>query len=213
MKITKFGHCCLLIEVAGKRVLTDPGKFTVSQNEVRNLDLILITHEHVDHCHSDSLVEIVKNNPQAKIVTNTSVGKILESLKINFEVLEGNYEAQIGGVKLEALDGKHVEIFGDYGQVQNTGYFIADKLFYPGDAYTVPSKNVSVLALPVAGPWCKVAEVITYALAVRPQKAIPVHDGILNENGITVVHGIIENHLKKNNIEFVRMIKDDVREF
>jgi len=29
MKITKLGHCCLLIETKGKRVLTDPGSYTV----------------------------------------------------------------------------------------------------------------------------------------------------------------------------------------
>ena len=49
MQITKFGQCCLLIEVAGKRILTDPGRFSVSQNDVSNIDIILITHEHADH--------------------------------------------------------------------------------------------------------------------------------------------------------------------
>ena len=28
MKITKLGHCCLLLEILGKRLLTDPGLFT-----------------------------------------------------------------------------------------------------------------------------------------------------------------------------------------
>lgn len=32
MKITKLGHCCLLIEIRGTRFLTDPGSYTTSQN-------------------------------------------------------------------------------------------------------------------------------------------------------------------------------------
>lgn len=31
--------------------------------------------------------------------------------------------------------------------VQNTGYFINDKLFYPGDALTNPNKEIEILAL------------------------------------------------------------------
>ena len=75
-------------------------------------------------------------------------------------------------IKFKA-DGKHAEIFEEYGQVQNTGYFIENKLFYPGDAYTEPGKVVDVLALPVAGPWCKSAEAIAYAIRVQPKKAFP----------------------------------------
>jgi L-ascorbate metabolism protein UlaG (beta-lactamase superfamily) len=152
MNITKYGHCCLLVEVNGRRILTDPGRFSAEQNQVKDIDLILLTHEHSDHFHSESLVEILKSNPNALVVTNTSVGKVLADLGINYEVLEGNSRIEKLGVLLEAYDGKHEEIFNEYGQVQNTGYFIAEELFYPGDAYTEPGKTVPVLALPVSGP-------------------------------------------------------------
>lgn len=49
MKITKFGHCCLLIEENGVRILTDPGTYSTQQSEVKNIDFVLITHEHADH--------------------------------------------------------------------------------------------------------------------------------------------------------------------
>jgi len=41
MKITKIGHCCLLIEVDGKRVMTDPGGFTVSDHVLDDIDVIV----------------------------------------------------------------------------------------------------------------------------------------------------------------------------
>ncbi len=213
MKITKYGQCCLLIEINDKRILTDPGKFSVSQNDVKNIDLILITHEHADHLHSDSLQAILANNPNAKVVANTGVAKVLNELGVNHEVLEGTDSGEKAGVALEAYDGKHAEIFEEYGQVQNTGYFIENKLFYPGDAYTEPNKEVEVLALPVAGPWCKAADAIAYALKVKPLKAFPVHDWLLNDDGIALTHSLFETQLKVNDIEFVRLKNDEAKEF
>ena len=70
-------------------------------------------------------------------------------------------------------------------QINNTGYLIANKLFYPGDAFTNPNRPIEILALPVAGPWMKLAEAIDYALVLKPKICFPVHDGILKQPGIT----------------------------
>ncbi len=78
MQITKIGHCCLLIKTETATILTDPGGFTTGQNELTGIDIVLITHEHGDHIHIDSLFSILKNNPEAVVVTNTGVGKHLE---------------------------------------------------------------------------------------------------------------------------------------
>jgi len=213
MKITKYGQCCLLIEINEKRILTDPGRFSVSQNEVTDIDLILITHEHADHLHSESLQAVLQNNPNAQVVTNSSVAKMLSELGITHDILEGTAHAEKVGIALEAYDGTHAEIFKEYGQVQNTGYFVAGRLFYPGDAYTEPGKAVEVLALPIAGPWCKAADAIAYALRVQPKKAFPVHDWLLNDDGIALTHGLFESQLQSHNIEFVRLLNDETKEF
>lgn len=211
MQITKFGQCCLLIEVAGKRILTDPGRFSVTQNDVNDIDLVLITHEHADHLHSESLQVILKNNPTAQVITNESVGKILFDLGVSYKVLQEATATKCCEVFIEAFDGKHVEIYGDYGQVQNTGYFIAEQLFYPGDSYIEPGKSVPILALPVAGPWCKLSDAVGYALRVKPAKAFPVHDATLNSEGLALTHGLFETQLKAHSIEFIRMTNDDVK--
>ncbi|NDE68381.1 MBL fold metallo-hydrolase, partial [bacterium] len=150
MNIKKLGHCCLLIKIDGLTILTDPGAFTTSQNSLTGIDIILITHEHADHLHVGSLAEVLKNNPQAKVITNTSVGKKLDEAGVAYTVVEGRATMQIGAgnsehtVPLEAFDCKHVEIFEEFGQVQNTGYLIGGKLFYPGDSYCQPGKPVDV---------------------------------------------------------------------
>lgn len=203
MVITKYGHCCLLIEAKGKRILVDPGGFSTGQNQLTDIDIVLITHEHADHCHTESILQITTNNPEAIVVTNTSVAKLLEKLGVDAHILEGRETATITDVTIAAYDGAHVEIFEDFGLVQNTGYFVDDTFFFPGDAYTVPNQPVKILALPVAGPWCKVSDAINYGLAVAPEVAFPVHDATLSEAGQAVTYPHFERELKKAGSTFL----------
>ena len=124
MTITKFGHCCLLLETNGKRILVDPGRFSDAQNTLLNIDIILITHEHADHYHSDSVTQILTSNPEAIVVTNSSVAKLLTELGVDTHILEGRDTATVVDVLLAAYDGPHVEIFEEFGLVQNTGYLV-----------------------------------------------------------------------------------------
>ena len=213
MTITKFGHCCILIEVKRKRILVDPGRFSTGQNQLTDVDIVLITHEHADHCHTESVLQIAANNPDVIIVTNTSVATLLQSLEIEAHVIEGRDRANVADVSLEAFDGEHVEIFEEFGLVQNTGYLVEDHFFFPGDAYTVPNKQVKVLALPVSGPWCKIADAIRYALVVKPAVAFPVHDATLNEAGQAVTYPHFERELSKASIEFLVLESGVAREF
>lgn len=213
MNIKKIGHCCLLIKTEKITILTDPGNFSIGQNAITGIDLILITHEHADHFHVDSLKEVLKNNPQAQVVTNSGVGVKLKELGINFSLLENNASGAVKEVYIESFEGKHEEIFGEIGQVQNTGYFIDNKLFYPGDSYIDPKKAVDVLALPVAGPWCRIKNSIEYALKIKPRVAFPVHDGQLVRERIGGAHAAPQAVLPKNGIEFVIMNEGDEKEF
>ena len=209
MRITKFGHCCLLLEVKEKRILIDPGRFSTEQNNLTHIDIILITHEHADHYHSDSVSHILINNPTAIVVTNTSVAKLLLTLGVDSHILEDRDEETIRDVLIGAYDGEHIEIVGEFGMVQNTGYMVEDTFFFPGDAYTIPEKRVDILALPVAGPWCKVSDAITYAKTVSPRVTFPVHDATLSEVGIAVTYPHFERELEANNIIW-RVLERDV---
>jgi L-ascorbate metabolism protein UlaG (beta-lactamase superfamily) len=210
MKITKISHCCLVIEEGGKTVLTDPGTFSTEQNDVRGIDAVIITHEHGDHFHIESVKQIIANNPEVKIIANSSVGKLLDQENIPHEVVDGTTATEVAGIKIEALDGKHEEIFEELGQVQNTGYFIADKLFYPGDSFKEPGRSIEILALPVAGPWCKMADALRYAIKVKPTKAFPVHDAVLRNP--EMMHPYVGKVLEGNGIEFAPLRDGDMKE-
>ena len=212
MKIKKLGHCCLIIEENGKRIMTDPGSYTIEeQKKEKNIDLIIISHEHGDHLHIESLQEVIKNNPNVKIITNAGVGKLLDEVGIGYEILEDKKLTEVAGVELESHDCKHEEIWEDFGQVQNTGYFINNRLFYPGDAFYNPGKSVEILALPVAGPWSRIRDFMKYVLDVKPTVCFPVHDGMLKAFGIFYL--IPKTILPKFNILFKTLEKNTKEEF
>jgi len=204
MKITKFGHCCMLIEENGVRVLTDPGTYTTAQNDVKNIDVVLITHEHLDHFHIESLKAVLGNNPNAVIITNASVDKLMKEAGIRgVQIIEDGQNTEVKGIKISGHGTAHAEIFREWPIVQNTGYSIGSRLFYPGDALTNPKVPVDVLAWPSAGPWLKISEALDYALDLMPKILFPVHDGMLNENGGGLLKRLGTGIIEKHGIKFV----------
>lgn len=213
MKIRKLGHCCLVIEIDGKRIMTDPGSYTVDEQiKEKNIDLILITHEHGDHIHIESLKKIIANNPNVMIITNNGVGKLLNESGIKYQVLENKISKELLGIEIEAHNCKHEEIFEELGQVQNTGYFINKRLFYPGDSLYNPDKPVEILALPVAGPWIRVRDFMKYVLDVKPKVCFPVHDGMLT-SFVNSAYWIPKMILPKFNIVFKSFEENKEEEF
>lgn len=184
MKITKFGHCCMLIIEQNVRILTDPGMYSTQQNELKNIDVILITHDHSDHLDIDSLKTLLQNNPGVKVITNSHVAEILEKEGIHSEIIEHGKKFHEKGVCIEGYGKDHAMMHSSIPQHRNTGVFIADTLFYPGDSLTNPNREIKVLALPMAGPWLKLSEAIDYALELKSNICFPVHDGILKNSGI-----------------------------
>jgi len=204
MKIKKLGHCCFIVEPKdGVRIMTDPGAFSTLQNEEKNISLVLITHEHGDHLHIDSLKNILENNPDCMIITNTSVGVLLEKEGIVFTKVEEGETYPFKGVAISGFGNVHAEIYDDYGRVQNTGYMI-DSLCYPGDAFYYPDSHVDILALPVCGPWMKTKEAVIYAKTINPRIVFPVHDGMLIDS-FPVFWNVPKHFLSEENIPFKKL--------
>jgi L-ascorbate metabolism protein UlaG (beta-lactamase superfamily) len=155
MRITKFGHSCLLVEESGVKFLFDPGVFSVLPETLGHLDAVFITHEHQDHFDLEKLKSLLSANASLRIVTNTSVASKLTEEGIAAEVLEHGANSVVAGVTVEAVGKDHALIHPSLPVAQNTGYFIAAKFFHPGDAFTVPATSVEILALPVVAPWSK----------------------------------------------------------
>jgi len=209
MKIHKISHCCLVIDLKTKegqsrRILLDPGFYSVEKHsKVNKIDIVLITHEHADHFHIESLKELLKNHPEVEIITNTGVGAILVREGITHHVMEHGDIIDTKGVHIEAYGKDHALMHKSIPPAANVGFFIQNTFFFPGDAFTLINKEIKLLALPVAGPWMKISEALDYALTLKPIKAFPVHDA--GSTSISFVHSFVERVLGPKGIEFINL--------
>ena len=78
--------------------------------------------------------------------------------------------------------------------IENISYLVGDgdhaaRLMHPGDALFVPGEPVDVLATPAAAPWMKISEAVDYLRAVAPQRAVPIHQGIIDPNARGIYYG------------------------
>jgi len=85
MQIAHLGHACLLVEAGGQRVLIDPGAFSPGIADVTGLDLIVVTHQHMDHVDVERLPTLLEINPQARVYAEPEAAALLESAGIAAE--------------------------------------------------------------------------------------------------------------------------------
>jgi L-ascorbate metabolism protein UlaG (beta-lactamase superfamily) len=179
MRVTKFGHACLLVEHADARLLVDPGSFSPGFEQLRGLSAVLITHQHPDHVDVDRLPELLAHNPAAQCVADEQTVEQLRAAGIAVQPSYPQDELAFAGVPVRVVGGRHATIHPDIPPVANVGYLIGDRLLHPGDALTAPDAAVDVLCLPTAGPWLKAAEATDYLRSVRPRLALPIHEAVL----------------------------------
>lgn len=181
MKLTHYGHACLLAEVGTARLLFDPGVLSEGFSHLEGLDAILISHQHPDHVDMDQLEALALRNPAAALFIDEGTLPFLpEQLSERAQVLHAGDEVEVSGVGITALGGMHEAVYGDVPGCANLGYLIdGGSLFHPGDSFHVPDVKVDVLALPTSGPWLKLADAIEYVRAVSPRVAVPIHERAL----------------------------------
>lgn len=191
MQITHLGHACLLIEVAGARILIDPGVFSSGFEELTGLDAVLVTHAHPDHLDADKLPALLDANDGVVLATEPELAAQLHAL--GARALHPGEHLAAAGVDVEAVGGEHALIHPDVPRIGNIGLLVRAPgepvLFHPGDSYDTVPDGVEVLALPLNAPWAAGRETTDFLRAVAPRLAVPVHDALLSAAGRSVYLG------------------------
>lgn len=87
-KIIWLGHASFFIQLSGVRILIDPvfGKLPIGKrysdlpvepNKLKDIDYVLVSHAHYDHCDKNSLKLLAANNPDAQILLGLKLDKLI----------------------------------------------------------------------------------------------------------------------------------------
>src|SRR5262245_33339234 len=192
MRLTKFGHSCLLVEEEQARILLDPGTLSSGFEGLQGLTAILYTHQHADHLDRGRLRGLLERSPGVRVVSDEGSADALGEAGVEVEVVHDGDELGIGGMGVRIVGRDHAVIHADLPVIPNVGYLVGGRLFHPGDSFTLPGQPVEVLAVPAGAPWLKVSESIDYLREVRPRMAVPVHEQVLSTIGTSIHYQQLE---------------------
>lgn len=103
--IVPLGHASFFIRLAGKNILLDPvigtipankrfSEFPVPPSKLTNIDYVLVSHAHFDHCDKPSVKLIQKQNPKAKFLTGLGMESLFRSWGNTNEIQEAGWYQQ-----------------------------------------------------------------------------------------------------------------------
>jgi L-ascorbate metabolism protein UlaG (beta-lactamase superfamily) len=169
-------------KVVGEKVIyTDP--FRVKAEDTA--DIILITHEHHDHCSPEDVRRL--QGPQTVIVaTQDCAGKLGGNVKI---VRPGD-RLTVGGIEIEAVPSYNTNKqfhTRDRGWVGYIFKIKGQRIYIAGDTDYIPEMKdfrCDIALLPVSGTYVMTAEeAAKAALDINPKIAIPMHYGAIVGSG------------------------------
>lgn len=173
MKITKFGQSCLLVESPAARILIDPGSFFAAKHsaaELGKIDAVLVSHEHADHLHKDTISQI--RNAGARVYTNESAARLVGE---PVEIISDGDVFRVADLEIKVIELPHCQLVNQSEPPLNVGFLINNNLFHPGDGVEKQGLQVQNLAVPIAGPSISALTAATFARSVGAKKVIPIH--------------------------------------
>jgi len=185
MKITRFAQSCILIETNGKRILLDPGnlqyKESYPDHEWKDIDVLLVTHKHGDHCHLD-VIKKITNDAKTKFYSTREVANAFPELTPNI-VKEGDV-LTLDGVNIEVVRAVHgfmPFLKGGNKVDENVGFIINDgknRAYQTSDSICFENNyKCDILFVPICnhglvmGPF----EAALFAKETGAKLVIPIH--------------------------------------
>jgi L-ascorbate metabolism protein UlaG (beta-lactamase superfamily) len=180
MKLSQWGHACVRVERADRIVVIDPGTYSDVAGALDGADHVLVTHEHADHLDAGAVTAALAANPQLVVHGPQPALEVLRAAGVREDRLHAvapGDRLDLSGVTVQVAGGIHAVVHPDIPRVANVGYLIGP-VWHPGDSFDLPPEPARVLMVPVGGPWMRVADAIDFVRAVRPELALPIHDGM-----------------------------------
>ena len=182
--ITFIGHASLIFNFNNLVIHVDPFSRLADYSSLPKADLILITHEHGDHCDPEAVKEIRTENTDI-VLTEACTGKISGGI-----VMRNGDVKTIKGIKIEAVPAYNIVHKRDNGEPfhpkgAGNGYVIHfgdKKVYIAGDTENIPEmkelKDIDIAFLPMNLPYTMTPEMVAGAAkSFMPKILYPYHYG------------------------------------
>ncbi|RJX34571.1 MAG: MBL fold metallo-hydrolase [Desulfarculus sp.] len=171
------GHDCFRLERPQGPIYFDPYEIKGGPQA----SLILVSHDHFDHCSADDLAKI--SGPDTVIVTEPDSAAKLSG---DVRVLKPGQSLEVAGVQVVAVPAYNLNKDFHPRAKKWLGFIVTVdgvRLYHAGDTDYIPEMDqlrVDVALLPVSGTYVMTAaEAVAAAQAIGPQLAIPMHYGAI----------------------------------
>lgn len=200
MIVRWFGQASILMKTLGMNIYIDPyaGKYT------EKADMILITHDHPDHCDVEKILSISRSG--TVILTSAKCSKKLPG---NVEFLAPGERREVKGIKIVGVEAYNVKRFRSPGipyhpKGTQVGFLVEAEgkiIYHAGDTDFLPSMKrlgkIDVAFIPIGGTFTMdLDEAVAATLTINPKTVVPIHrlnadvkafkEKVERQSGITV---------------------------
>lgn len=181
--IKLLGHASFQIRAEGRIIYVDLRKYGGVVETSEKADLILVTHSHADHCSSEK-IEDVRREDTVVIAPKRCVSKIGGSVK----TLQPGEETIVDNIRVRAVEAYNYKRFRSSGKPWHpegygVGYLITvgDKtIYHAGDTDFIPEMEklgrIDVALLPTGNKYTMDnIEAAEATIAINPEAVIPMH--------------------------------------
>lgn len=174
------GHAGFMLK-NDKVICIDPFKLG-GDNE--KADLILVTHEHYDHCSIGDIKKIIK--PETIIVTVADCQSKVSGMEVaNVTLVNPGDKVNVQGTMIEAVPAYNIGKKFHPKENEWVGFIITIKgkrIYHAGDTDHIPEmkalQNIDIALVPVSGTYVMKPEEAAKAVnELKPKVAIPMHYG------------------------------------
>lgn len=176
-KIKWLGHATFQIK-DDKVIYIDPWKLKGTEEQA---DIILITHDHYDHCEPEDVAKI--QGEKTVIVTTADCAQKLSG---DVRIITPGQRMTVQGVEVEAVPAYNLN--KDFHPQANgwVGFIITlsgQRIYHSGDSDHTPEMDqvqADIVLLPVGGTYTMTAaEAAQAANDIGPSYAVPMHYGTI----------------------------------